>query len=109
MENKILGKYKIDQVLGTGAYGKVVRVKTPQKELRAIKLISKEMLEEEQFLIDYLEDEIQSMLNLSSPFIVKLYDVEEDPKYKYLICEYCNGGDLLNLQSKQPNRVFPLE
>jgi len=26
-----------------------------------------------------------------------------------MLLEYCNGGDLLNMQASQPNRVFSLE
>ena len=26
-----------------------------------------------------------------------------------MICEYCDGGDIITVQSKQPNKVFTLE
>lgn len=26
-----------------------------------------------------------------------------------MICEYCSGGDLVNVQAKQPGKVFKLE
>ena len=26
-----------------------------------------------------------------------------------MLCEYCDGGDLLNLQAKQPGQIFTLE
>ena len=39
---------------------------------------------------------------------MRMYGVEEDENYKYLECEYCNEGDLLNYQAKQPSRVFSL-
>lgn len=40
---------------------------------------------------------------------MKLYDYREDEDFKYLICEYCEDGDLLNLQAKQSNKVFKFE
>lgn len=46
---------------------------------------------------------------MHSPYIMKLIDSDEDEKYKYMLCEYCEGGDLLNLQAKQPGQVFSLE
>lgn len=49
------------------------------------------------------------MMSLKSPYVVRLYDVEEDANYKYFLCEFCDGGDLLNLQSKQPNKVFSMK
>ena len=62
----------------------------------------------ESYLLDYLEGEINCMKNLNSPYIMKLYNTEEDENYKYLVCEYCDGGDLLNFQAKQPGKVFAL-
>ena len=65
-------------------------------------------LMKESYLLDYLEGEINCMKNLNSPYIMKLYNTEEDENYKYLVCEYCDGGDLLNFQAKQPGKVFAL-
>ena len=48
------------------------------------------------------------MTEMKSRHIMRMYGVEEDDNYKYLACEYCNGGDLLTYQAKQPNRVFNL-
>ena len=48
------------------------------------------------------------MMNLKNEHIVQLIDVCEDEEYVYLIEEYCNGGDLLDLQAKQPNKIFSL-
>ena len=45
------------------------------------------------------------MLALDCPYIMKLYDYKEDEDFKYLICEYCDEGDLLNLQAKQQNKI----
>lgn len=40
---------------------------------------------------------------------MKLYATEDDQKFKYMICEYCDGGDIVTVQSKQLNKVFSLE
>ena len=34
------------------------------------------------------------MKKLTSPNVIKLYEVYEDSKNTYLILEYCNEGDL---------------
>ena len=49
------------------------------------------------------------MKDMDSPYIIKLYDVEEDDSYIYLVLEYCNGGDLVNYQAKLKDKVFPLD
>ena len=40
---------------------------------------------------------------------MKLVESQEDQKYKYMVCEYCDGGDLLSYQAKQKDQVFALE
>jgi serine/threonine protein kinase len=40
--------------------------------------------------------------------IVELKDFIEDDEYYYMVLEYCNGGDLMNLQATEPNKVFSL-
>ena len=49
------------------------------------------------------------MMSVKNRFVMELYAYEEDQNYKYFVCEYCDGGDLLNYQSKQPNKVFDLK
>ena len=39
---------------------------------------------------------------MNSKYIMKILGVEEDENYKYLVCEYCNGGDLLSMQARLP-------
>ena len=38
-----------------------------------------------------------------------LIQVQEDENYVYLVCEYCDGGDLLNYQAKQQKKVFSIK
>ena len=49
------------------------------------------------------------MMTMHSPYIMRLVQAEEDEKYKYMLCEYCDGGDLLTYQAKQKNQVFQLD
>lgn len=46
---------------------------------------------------------------MNSPYITKLYDVQEDATNIYLLLEYCDGGDLINCQSRLKEKVFSLE
>ena len=49
------------------------------------------------------------MMSFKSQYIMQLMAFEEDEKFKYMVCEYCNGGDLLNHQAKQPNKIYKLD
>ena len=46
---------------------------------------------------------------VKSKYVVECYSFDEDMAYRYAICEYCDGGNLLNHQTKQPNKVFSLK
>jgi serine/threonine protein kinase len=48
------------------------------------------------------------MRRLHEPHIVKLRDFLEDNDNFYIVLEYCDIGDIISLQTKQPNRVFKL-
>lgn len=37
---------------------------------------------------------------MDSPHTIKLYDVQEDKDFIYLVLEYCDLGDLVNYQAK---------
>ena len=49
------------------------------------------------------------MKDMDYKHIVELHEFAEDEDYFYMVLEYCNGGDLMNLQATQPNKVFSLE
>lgn len=104
-----LEKYKNKKRLGKGAYGDVYLVEDEKGTEYALKLISVKMIEAEPHLRGYLEGEIECMRSMKSPYIIKLYDVQEDKNFIYLLTEFCDGGDLVNYQAKLPNKVFTLD
>lgn len=104
----ILGRYKSQKRLGKGAYGDVLLAEDEKGNQLAIKMINKKIIEKDPYLIEYLEGEKEVMMSVKSQYIMELYAFEEDDNYMYFICEYCNGGDLLGYQAKQPGKVFDL-
>ena len=72
-------------------------------------MISKKILQKDPFMEEYLEGEKECMMSVKSQYVMELFGFEEDDNYQYFICEYCDGGDLLNYQAKQPNKVFTLK
>lgn len=42
-----------------------------------------------------LNREIELLLQIDHPNVVKLYEVYEDAKFIHLVMEYCSGGNLL--------------
>ena len=83
-------------MLGDGAYGKVVKVRhRVNKVLRAMKIIDKNKLslgsEEEEALIN----EINIVKSLDHPNIMKVYEFFNKDNCLYIISELLSGGELL--------------
>lgn len=72
----------------------------------AIKMISKNHLREDnQELID---KEINILLQLNHPNIIKLRDIKKTSNNWYLVFEFCELGDLEQYMKEKYNKGFPL-
>ena len=97
--------------LGNGAFGEVFKSKISGSDtIYATKRLEKRKFMKNPKAYRYLENEINILNNISHENIVKLYNSDlQTTKYKYLITEYCNGGDLngcLEKYKKEMKRPF---
>ena len=109
LNDLILGKK-----LGKGSFGDVFTSKIlGNDEIYATKRLEKSRFMRNSRAYRYLENEINILKNMDHENIIKLYNSDlETPKYKYLITEYCNGGDLngiLEYYKEEKNRPFTEE
>ena len=98
--NIIIGDYTLFKYIGKGAYGKVyLTIKKNSSDLFATKMID---LQNEKLkkMNKYLDNEIKIMELLNHPNIIKLYETIRLNNRLYLIMEFCNGGNLLDLLYK---------
>ena len=88
----LLHDYELLDNLGAGAFGVVQKVRhKASKQIRAMKTIKKNSLNEEKSL-----KEIDNLMLLDHPNILKLYEYYFDKKNLYIITEYCEGGELFD-------------
>ena len=97
--------YEIESEIGSGRYSRCFRVKNKETgNLFACKEIEKGNLTDYETLMS----EIEILLKLDHPNIIKLYDIFENEKYIYLIMELCTGGELFNkiIEKTENGEIF---
>ena len=105
---------RIGKKLGSGAFGEVFECKIAGSDaIYAVKKLEKSKYKRNPKAYSYLENEINILKDIKHENIIKLYNSDlEDRAYKYLITDYCNGGDLeniLNHYKREKNRPFSEE
>ena len=84
-------KYECVRQLGKGGYGKVFEVKNKTTgSFYACKKLSKLNIDN----LERFQREINILIKLDHPNIIKLFEVFEAPNSLYLIMEECKGGEL---------------
>ena len=109
-----LDDLKIGKLLGRGAFGEVYESSIKGHDGKyAVKKLIKEKYKKNPKGYKYLENEIKILKDTSHDNIVKLYSSDiETPLHRYLVTEYCNGGDLntcLEYYKKTKKRPFTEE
>jgi calcium-dependent protein kinase len=93
-KNPIEINYEILEILGTGGFGEVKKVRHKQLDIfRALKVISKSRYKTAAEL-KAVRNEIQIMKLVDHPNIVKLFEFFEDDENIFIITELCQGEQL---------------
>lgn len=92
-KDSITERYNLQEILGEGAFGKVVKARDKEtNQTVAIKIISKKDLDSHEH--KSVLTEINVSTNLNHPNIVKLVDVYDTPQAYMIVFEIMNGGEL---------------
>ena len=91
----LLGKYRVDEVLGTGGMGRVVRASHQYlAQSVAIKILLPQMAESASTVARFLR-EAQATVRLKSEHIARVMDVGTMPDgTPFMVMEYLEGNDL---------------
>ncbi len=109
----LLGKYRVDELIGTGGMGRVVRASHLYlHQPVAIKLLLPQMVESESTVARFLR-EAQAANKLKSEHICRVIDVGTTPdNTPYMVMEFLEGNDLNQILRhhgpQQPNVVVDL-
>ena len=92
--------YRFTAVIGRGHFGTVRQAYRFNNEAIpfAVKSICKENIRKDIYL---LKREIDILMQVDHPNIIKYYESYEDDKYIHLVMEMCTGGDLLDKISSE--------
>ncbi len=95
--------YKVLNKLGQGTFGSVYRVVHIKTDLiRAMKMIKKNTINLQDDDRKLLK-EIQILIQIDHPNIIKIYEYFQDETYFYIITEFVSGGELYDTISKWKN------
>jgi len=95
--------YKVLNKLGQGTFGSVYRVVHIKTDLiRAMKMIKKTTINLQDDDRKFLK-EIQILIQIDHPNIIKIYEYFQDETYFYIITEFVSGGELYDTISKWKN------
>ena len=100
-KSNIRDEYKFIKEIGVGATGRVFEaIHNVSGETRAIKIVMKMDLENEESLREEIREEYRILMEADHPNIIKLYEVFETSSCLSLVMEYCEGGELFELISE---------
>jgi len=100
--------YRIDELLGEGAFGEVRRCvykedmkdkRSSIKDYRAVKILSKSYMEKKE--VESFKNEVSCMKQIEHPSIMGMHHFYEDPKRYLLITDICKGGELFEYVNKK--------
>jgi serine/threonine kinase 38 len=100
-EKQTIREYESLKIIGRGAFGEVhVCREIKTGKIYAVKKIKKDVLLKKNQVI-HIRSEQQIMSKIKSPWIVDLKASFQEDDFLYLVMEFCQGGDFMNLLIKK--------
>ena len=100
--SKIIENYILQEVIGSGQYGKVFRSQNMKNdEVFAIKVVKLGKFKEVPKLHEFTMNEIKTLSKIENPNVIRFVEMLQTCNNVYLVYEFCNGGTLENLIQKK--------
>ena len=110
--NELEANYELEEKIGTGSFGSVRKAVHRMTGLsRAIKKVEVGHDEETDEAVEWerMLSEVQALMELDHPNIVRLYEYYRSADTLYLVEEYCSGGTLEHRLEAAGGRLAPDE
>ena len=92
---KIVDKYRLDTVIGSGQFGKVYKALNMNTNQEfAVKAIKRQIFEDNPKLKQFVVNEIQTLSRINNENVVKFLEMITTVNHIYFVYEFCNGGTL---------------
>ncbi len=105
---KVLGRYKLDRILGRGGMGVVWLARDEELDRDvALKFLPEVVALDAEAVVD-LKRETRRNLDLTHAHIVRIHDFVSDKRTAAIAMEYVKGASLAALKLERPGRVFPV-
>ena len=106
---KKLKKFEVIELIGIGGMGKVYRGRHPDLDIQvAIKTVLKSHLHSSSY-IERFKREARLATKLNNPNIVRVYDVDKEGDLYFIVHEFVDGPDLLQLLRSSPGNKLPID
>jgi eukaryotic-like serine/threonine-protein kinase len=103
----VLGKFRIEKMIGVGGFGVVYRARHVVLEnVVAIKVMRPKIARARPTLVHLLNEEARFAARIDHPNVVRVHDVGRDEGQTYIVMEYVDGPDL-SLLIKRRGAVPP--
>src|SRR5215831_9459276 len=102
----VFGRYKLVKVLGRGGMGIVWLARDEELERQVALKFLPDLMIQDRTLLDQLKHETKRCLELTHPYIVRIYDFIHDERSGCISMEYIDGETLSNLRAEKKQKVF---
>ena len=100
--SKLIENYLLQEVVGSGSYGKVYRAKNVKTEqIVAVKVVKLDKFKEVPKLHQFTMNEINTLSCIENINVIKFLEMLRTTNNVYLVYEFCNGGTLEDMISKK--------
>ena len=105
IHEKIKNKYKLNNKIGEGSFGKVFVGLNKSGQKYAVKCIKKKNLVKGQLIYN----EVKMGIIFNHPNVLGIKEVYEDMNNISFVMDYCESGDLLDYITKSPNHKLDVK